>query len=122
MEKFRILAKGFLLSLGMSFGFAIFLIAQAAFTSGLSVSDKSSTGSTLSSASWNRLVDAVLELDTRTLNLASSKQNSLPSGTAGQVLKWNGSAWVAGTDSTASIGQANCEWIYVSTCGHSCGQ
>lgn len=120
MEKLPVIARGFLLSLGMSLGFALFLVAQAALTSGLSTSDRSSTGATLSSASWNRIVDSVLELDTRTVNLASSKQNSLPGGTSGQVLKWNGSAWVAGTDSTASIGQSSCEWIYVTTCGHVC--
>lgn len=82
MEKLPVIARGFLLSLGMSLGFALFLVAQAALTSGLSVSDKSSTGATLSSASWNRIVDSVLELDTRTVNLATSKQNSLPGGTS----------------------------------------
>jgi hypothetical protein len=50
----------------------ILSIGYAALSSGLSVTDLSSVGTTLSSASWNRLVNSVLELDGRTAAISSS--------------------------------------------------
>lgn len=49
--------------------------AYAALTAGLSTSDRTSSGSVLSSASWNRLVNSVLELDTRTAAITASGSN-----------------------------------------------
>ena len=63
---------------GIITGFSFFLtvtilsIGYAALSSGLSLSDKVATGSGLSSSSWNKIVDSILELDGRTTSIASS--------------------------------------------------
>lgn len=59
---------------GTVFSIAVIGISSsyAALVSGLSTADKSVSGGTLSSTSWNRLVDSVLELDTRTTGIASA--------------------------------------------------
>jgi hypothetical protein len=50
-------------------------VGYATLSSGLSSSDLASTGATLTSASWNRLVNGVLELDGRTAALTSTGGN-----------------------------------------------
>ena len=80
---------------GIITGFAFFLtvtilsIGYAALSSGLSLSDKVGTGSGLSSSSWNKIVDSILELDGRTTSIASSgAQVKIAGGSpgAGKVL------------------------------------
>lgn len=46
--------------------------SYAALVSGLSASDIASAGGGLSAASWNRIVNSVLELDSRTSQIVSS--------------------------------------------------
>lgn len=58
----------FLVFAGLSSGYA-------ALTSGLSVSDKTSSGSVLGSAGWNKIVDSVIELDSRTAPLSVASGN-----------------------------------------------
>lgn len=58
----------FLVFAGLSSGYA-------ALTSGLSVSDKTSSGSALSAAGWNKIVDSVIELDSRTAPLSVASGN-----------------------------------------------
>ena len=66
---------------GIITGFSFFLtvtilsIGYAAFSSGLSLSDKVGTGSGLSSSSWNKIIDSLLELDGRTSGITSSGGN-----------------------------------------------
>lgn len=69
----------FLVFAGLSSGYA-------ALTAGLSVTDKTSSGSILSSASWNRVVDSVLELDARTVGITAS------GGKVGIGVSWTPSA------------------------------
>lgn len=63
---------------GIISGFAFFLtvtilsVGYAALSGGLSTSDLVSTGSGLTATSWNRLVNGVLELDSRTAPISSS--------------------------------------------------
>lgn len=58
----------FLVFAGLSSGYA-------ALVSGLSVSDKTSSGSALSAAGWNKIVDSVIELDSRTASLSVASGN-----------------------------------------------
>ena len=50
-------------------------IGYAALSSGLTTADRVGTGSGLTSSSWNRIVNGVLELDTRTAPISSSGGN-----------------------------------------------
>jgi hypothetical protein len=50
-------------------------VGYATLSSGLTTADLSSTGGTLRSASWNRLVNSVLELDGRTAAISSTGGN-----------------------------------------------
>jgi hypothetical protein len=86
-------------------------VGYAALSSGLTTADLSSTGSMLRSASWNRLVNSVLELDTRTAPIASTGGNvgiGTPTPWVGlHVLKNNGSGfatWFAQDSSSAGVG------------------
>lgn len=60
---------------GLISGFAFFLtvtvlsVGYAALSSGLSSADRVGAGSGLTAASWNKIVDSILELDTRTANV-----------------------------------------------------
>ncbi len=47
-------------------------VGYAALNGGLSTSDKVSSNAQLSSASWNRVVDGVLDLDARTNGISSA--------------------------------------------------
>ena len=48
-------------------------VGYAALSTGLSTSDRTNTGSTLTSSAWNKLVNSVLELDTRTVAGGSAR-------------------------------------------------
>lgn len=50
-------------------------VGYAALNGGLSTSDKVSSNAQLSSASWNRIVDGVLDLDARTNGISSANGN-----------------------------------------------
>lgn len=53
------------------FGTLVILsIGYGALAGGLSTADRVGSGSGLTSASWNRIVDGVLDLDTRLSNLS----------------------------------------------------
>lgn len=51
-------------------------VTYAALSSGLTASDLKSSGNQLSSASWNRIVNSVLELDGRTAQISTSGGNT----------------------------------------------
>ena len=63
-------------------------VSYATLTAGLTTADRTNSGSVVSSASWNRLVNSVLELDARTSQtnyvegtIGTSSAISLPYGT-----------------------------------------
>lgn len=69
------------------FGTLIILsVGYGALTGGLSTADKVGTGSGLTSASWNRIVDGVLDLDTRVSNFSFAGGN-VGVGTASPAFK-----------------------------------
>lgn len=74
-EPFRIIRNSslsavtfFVTILGLSYGYA-------SLNSGLTLSDRTSSGSLLSAGVWNKLVESVVELDSRTATLSSSGGN-----------------------------------------------
>lgn len=52
-------------ALAFLFFVTLFSSVANAIYGGLAASDKSSSGNQISSAAWNRIVDGVLEMDTR---------------------------------------------------------
>ena len=90
---------------------AILSIWYATFSSLLSVNDKVGTGSGLSSGSWNRIVDSLLELDGRTFGITSSGGNiGVGTSSPGTKLEVNGDMKVSGGITGAGFGQ-----LYYST-------
>lgn len=60
----------------MFFGTLMVLsVGYAVLSSGLSNADKVGSGSGLTAASWNKIIDGIFELDTRTANIFSSGGN-----------------------------------------------
>jgi hypothetical protein len=65
-----------LLSAIVFFGiFGTLSVGYSALTAGLTTGDRTSSGSVLSSDSWNRMVNSILELDARTSSFSSSGGN-----------------------------------------------
>ncbi len=54
---------------------AVLSVGYAALNGGLSASDKVLSNAGLSSASWNRIVDGILDLDARTNGISSANGN-----------------------------------------------
>lgn len=68
--------KRTLIPVVVSFGiFGTLSVGYSALTSGLNTGDRVGSGSVLSSDSWNRMVNSVLELDARTSPFSSSGGN-----------------------------------------------
>lgn len=61
-------------------------VGYAVLSSGLSNADKVGSGSGLTSASWNKIVDGILELDNRTANIFSSGGNVGIGTTSPQII------------------------------------
>lgn len=97
---------------GIVSGFAFFLtvtilsVGYATLSSSLSVSDRVGTGSGLTANSWNKIIDSILELDTRTTSISSSgTQLRLTGGSpgAGKILTSDASgvaSWKVGISQT----------------------
>lgn len=59
---------------GLTFFMTVLIlsIGYATLSGGLSTADRVGSGSGLTATSWNRIVDGVLELDTRTVGISST--------------------------------------------------
>jgi len=53
----------------------VLTVGYATLSTGLTTADRVGTGSGLTSSSWNRIVNGVLELDTRTTSISASGGN-----------------------------------------------
>lgn len=77
---FETVRKSVLAGTAFSLTVASFAIAAAALSSGLTTGDRASNGAQLTSSAWNRVVDAVLELDARTAPLSVTSGNVKSTG------------------------------------------
>ncbi|HBB27416.1 TPA: hypothetical protein DCZ36_02890 [Candidatus Gracilibacteria bacterium] len=79
----------------------ILSVGYAALSGGLSTADKVGSGSGLTATSWNRIIDGVLDLDTRLSNLSFSGGN-VGIGTITPTII-NGTDWSASTSKALKI-------------------
>lgn len=124
-SKYRVLF-GRIFQLKKPFSFAIVFfgifgtlsIGYSALTAGLTTGDRVSSGAVLSSDSWNRIVNSVLELDARTSPFSSSGGN-VGIGVTSPTAKLE----VNGTVKATRLDSASGEIISIALaqCGGGCG-
>lgn len=101
MKNFNYLKKSIYSGITFFMTVLILSIGYATLSGGLSTADKVGSGSGLTATSWNRIIDGVLDLDTRLSNLSFSGGNVGIGTTTPTII--NGTDWSSSTSKILKI-------------------